>query len=439
MPLKPQNKDNAARTKNGILRRIFNAPYQLCAKLAQHLCLQALESMRVGYLTVETPDGCMHEFGDTESDMRAHLHVLSDMLFIRLATFSALGFAEGYMADEVRVDSLATLLKMFIHNREFVGDMDPLRISEILVTLLHSNIPNTIYNALNNIKAHYDLGNDLFAAFLDPTMTYSCPVWADDDECLMDAQLRKIHTILEKAQIQEGDHVLEIGTGWGTLAMEAVKRCKCKVTSLTLSKEQKLLAEDRIEAAGLSDHITVLLQDYRALGETIKFDKIVTVEMLEAVGPQFLPAFFKVCDRVLAKDGIMVLQVITLPESRYKSYLNSTLINKHIFPGGHCPSITALTTAIQQGSQGNLIINSLQDIGPHYAKALRLWREAFLDSYDRVASQTGTSDIYDGVFKRKWEFYFTYCEAGFATSTLGDVQIRLVREGNQSILKGVPL
>ncbi|TPX30587.1 hypothetical protein SmJEL517_g05870 [Synchytrium microbalum] len=446
MPLKPQLKPEngqllAVPKSTSALTSIFNAPYRMLASLAQSACLGSLTKMHIGYLTVEVQNNQIHEFGDKDSDMRAHVHVLSDSLWIRLATFSALGFAEAFMADEVRVDNLAVLLKLFIINRDVIGDMDPFRISELLVTILHSNIPNTIYNALNNIKAHYDLGNELFASFLDPTMTYSCPIWAKEDETLMDAQLRKIHTVLEKAQIQEGDNVLEIGTGWGALAIEAVKKYKCKVTSLTLSKEQKVLAEQRIKAAGFSDSITVLLQDYRTLAKDQQFDKIVTVEMLEAVGPQFLPTFFETCDQLLKKDGILVLQVITMPESRYDSYLNSVdFIQKYIFPGGHCPSITALTTAIHQGAHGNFVINHLEDIGPHYAKALRLWREKFCQQYDAVVASSGiNSEVYDDEFKRKWEFYFAYCEAGFATSTLGDIQIRLVREGNLSLLKGVPL
>jgi cyclopropane-fatty-acyl-phospholipid synthase len=210
----------------------------------------------------------------------------------------------------------------------------------------------------------------------------------------------------------------------------------CRVTSLTLSKEQKALAEQRIQDAGLSDKITVLLCDYRNLDTTQKFDRIVTVEMLEAVGPEFLPVFFDKCDQLLdPRDGLLVLQVITMPEHRYKNYLKTMdFIQKHIFPGGHCPTVTALVQAIEQGSKGNLILDHMINIGPHYAKALRLWREKFMDSFDSIATDSEMKSVYTQEFKRKWEFYFAYCEAGFASGTLGDVQMRLTRSANKSLL-----
>lgn len=247
--------------------------------------------------------------------------------------------------------------------------------------------------------------------------------------------------MLDKACLSSQDHLLEIGTGWGALAIRAVSRFGCQVTSLTLSKEQKALAEERIAKAGYSDKITVLLCDYRNLNpEQYQFDKIVTVEMLEAVGPEFLPVFFEQCSKLLKPQGILVLQVITMPDSRYDNYLRKTdFIQKYIFPGGHCPSITALTNAVFNGSQGNLIVDHVENIGPHYAKALRLWNEAFLANYEDVVDKTQLHHIYDEVFKRKWEYYFCYCRAGFATRTLGDIQMRLTKINNQTLVKDIPM
>ena len=317
----------------------------------------------------------------------------------------------------------------------------PAGVNIFLNKILFSKIPNSIMNSLSNIQAHYDLGNDMFASFLDPTMTYSCPIWKNESDTLEQAQYHKIDAMLDKACLRETDHLLEIGTGWAALAIRAVERFKCKVTTLTLSKEQKELAEKRIARAGLERYITVLLCDYRNMDPAkFQFDKIVTVEMLEAVGPEYLPVFFKQCNRLLKPQGIIVLQVITMPDSRYREYLSKIdFIQKHIFPGGHCPSVTALVQAIFDGAGGELIVDDLDNIGPHYAKALRLWREAFLLNFDEVAEKTGLKHIYDATFKRKWHFYFSYCEAGFATRTLGDIQMRLTKINNKQLLEGIPL
>ncbi|KAJ3101554.1 hypothetical protein HDU97_001303 [Phlyctochytrium planicorne] len=394
------------------------------------------------------------EYGDKESKLSTTVTVLKEAFWPRLMIYGALGFGEAYMYGEIEVDHLTDLLLIFIRNRDNFVEMNllPSGLNKLINTIIHSPIPNTIYNSLNNIQAHYDLGNEMFSCFLDPTMTYSCPIWKtaagkeDEDEIgdekLEDAQMRKIRSILDMAAIREGDHVLEIGTGWGALAIEAVRRHKCKVTTLTLSKEQKALAEARIEAAGLSSHITVLLQDYRTLDpKQHRFDRIVTVEMLEAVGPEFLPVFFKQADALLDPHrGVLALQVITMPDSRYDAYLRKTdFIQKHIFPGGHCPSMTALVDGIMKGSKGRLVVDHVLNIGPHYAKALRLWRESFSENFDSVAEKTeDMRHVYTQEFKRKWEFYFAYCEAGFASRTLGDVQMRLTRERNLDLLDGIP-
>ncbi|KAJ3291058.1 hypothetical protein HDU79_002726 [Rhizoclosmatium sp. JEL0117] len=437
-----QNQDMYSMLSNALWN-----PFGAVALLAKRECLKVFEKLRTGNVTFIDETGVPYVFGERNdiSDRSVTVRVLKSVFWLRLAVYSALGFGESFMYNEVEVDGLTDLFILFIRNREYLSAMEllPFGLNAVLNSLIHSKIPNTIYNSLVNIQAHYDLGNEMFESFLSPDMTYSCPIWelGNEDESLESAQMRKIHRMLELAKIRKGDHVLEVGTGWGALSIEAVRLYDCTVTTLTLSKEQKALAEARIAKAGYSDRITVLLQDYRLLDpKEHQFDRIVTVEMLEAVGHDFMPVFFEQADRLLKKDGILSLQVITMVEQRYEAYcIEMDFIQKYIFPGGHCPSVTSLIEAVNKGSKGRLFVDELDNIGPHYTKALRLWREAFLANFDRVREETGLHHIYTQEFKRKWEYYFAYCEAGFATRALGDIQVRLVRECNEDLVAGIPL
>lgn len=257
----------------------------------------------------------------------------------------------------------------------------------------------------------------MFAAFLSDDMTYSCPIWkpessADiEEESLEAAQMTKLNRFIDGAQIKPTDHVLEIGTGWGSFAMEAVRKTGCRVTSLTLSIEQKALAEKRIYAAGYSDKIEVLLMDYRALPvPKVPYDKVVSIEMLEAVGREYLETYFSCIHRLLKPDGIAVFQCITMPEGRYEAYAKGgDFIRKYIFPGGHLPSITQLVDNITKGSEGTLIVEKVENIGGHYAKTLRLWREKFMANFEsriRPALMSEHAEMGDNeieVFRKKWE------------------------------------
>lgn len=273
-------------------------------------------------------------------------------------------------------------------------------------------------NSLLNVSAHYDISNEMFAAFLSEDMTYSCPIWSSvssentPSESLEDAQLRKLHRFIDGARIKHTDHVLEVGTGWGSFAIEAVKTTGCRVTSLTLSIEQKALAEERIAAAGLTDKIEVQLLDYRALPTPrVPFDKVVSIEMLEAVGKEFLHTYFAMVHRVLKKNGgIAVFQCITMPEQRYAAYAKGEdFIRKYIFPGGHLPSITQLIDNITSGSEGSLVVEKVENIGGHYAKTLRLWKEKFLQNFDAIIrpalsrEHRNMDDKEVEVFRKKWE------------------------------------
>lgn len=330
---------------------------------------------------------------------------------------------------------------------------------------------NTLANARLNISAHYDISNAMFSAFLSEDMTYSCPIWAEStgakpiEESLESAQKRKLQYFIDQAKIKETDHVLEIGTGWGSFAIEAVKTTGCRVTSLTLSREQKELADDRIAAAGLTDHIEVLLCDYRALPMPNEgpYDKVVSIEMLEAVGREFLEIYFNCVHKLLKPEGgIGVFQCITMPEARYEAYSKGDdFIRKYIFPGGHLPTVSQLVSNVEKGSKGTLVVDAVKNIGGHYAKTLRLWREKFEKNFDNViepsllSEHRGMSRRDVGLFKRKWQvslqaicrlrkltsrqYYFTYCEAGFNTKTIGDVIMTVAREGTSEMLEGIPL
>ena len=350
------------------------------------------------------------------------------------------------MLGEFECPDLTAFFRIFILNRHVLsnGTNWSAAISSSINGLLAPL--NSLANSTLNISAHYDLSNEMFAAFLSPDMTYSCPIWEttvpgkQSSESLYDAQIRKLDHIADQARIKASDHVLEIGTGWGSFAIRAVQRFGCRVTSLTLSKEQKELAEQRIIQAGLSDRITVLLCDYRLhnVNSGAVYDKIVSIEMLEAVGREYLGIYFQCIHKLLKRDGgIAVFQCITIPEVRYESYSRSNdFIRKYIFPGGHLPSVTQLIDSITKGSEGLLVVDAVSNIGPHYARTLRLWKEAFLNNFDAFKAELKGDPA---VFKRKWEYYFTYCEAAFNTKTLGDHIITVSREGALEQLEGVPL
>jgi cyclopropane-fatty-acyl-phospholipid synthase len=403
------------------------------------------------------------------SAAHTELRVLNDMFWVRLLLFADMGFAESYMLGEVACPDITAFFKLFIQNRAYLsnGSTFTSDLAGKVAGLIRST--NTLTNARLNISAHYDISNEMFAAFLSPDMTYSSAIWlpkTDPDsakETLEQAQYRKLQRFIDNANIKSTDNVLEIGTGWGSFAILAAQKTGCRVTSLTLSVEQKELAEERIRAAGLQDKITVLLCDYRSLpvpAEADKYDKAVSIEMLEAVGAEYLETYFRCIDNLLKSEGgVAVFQCITMPESRYAAYSKSDdFIRRYIFPGGHLPTATQLLDAVRAGStskasngQPRLIPESIENIGPHYAKTLRLWRQNFMQSFnakirpallaehktDRKGKGMSEEDV--DLFRRKWEYYFSYCEAGFATKTLGDIILTVGREGAVGMMENVPL
>lgn len=455
--------------------------WQSLLYLSRNAILALLKNVQIGSLQITDSDGSLTICGsprraeqDGEKTVytipHAELRVLNDLFWVRLLLFADMGFAESYMLGEVACPDITAFFKLFIVNRAYLSNGSTITstISGKVAGLVRKT--NTLANARLNISAHYDISNDMFAAFLSPDLTYSCPIWLpksdpySTQETLEQAQYRKLGRFITNARIKSTDHVLEIGTGWGSFAILAVEKTGCRVTSLTLSEEQKRLAETRIREAGFQDHIKVRLCDYRSLPTTMKYDKIVSIEMLEAVGAEYLETYFRAIDALLKPDaGIAVFQCITMPESRYEAYSASDdFIRRYIFPGGHLPTVTQLLTAVRSGSSSKLhpprlIPESVENIGPHYAKTLRLWRQSFMQNFssrirpallaehdgseDGGARKSGKGMSEEDVelFRRKWEYYFAYCEAGFATKTLGDVILTVGREGAVGMMEDVPL
>ncbi|KAI9851844.1 MAG: hypothetical protein M1838_002560 [Thelocarpon superellum] len=429
--------------------------------LSRNAVCTLLSRIELGQLRIVDTDGSALRFGETSHGAKSptvELTVRREAFWVRLCLFTDMGFAEAFMLGDVDCPDLEAFFELFILNRPHLNNGT--NFTSSLTSALSAGInrvarnTNTLSNALLNVSAHYDISNEMFAAFLSDDMTYSCPIWAPKSspqsltETLEQAQKTKLQRFIRNAKIKGTDHVLEIGTGWGSFAIEAVRSTGCTVTSLTLSVEQKELAEKRIAAAGYTDWITVLLCDYRALPiPELLYDKVVSIEMLEAVGREFLVTYFECVNRLLKPDGgIAVFQCITMPECRYENYSRSEdFIRKYIFPGGHLPSVSQLVRSIDEGSKGTLIVDQVENISGHYSKTLRLWKQKFLQNFDariKPALLDEHDDMTDEaaeLFKRKWEYYFTYSEAGFATKTLGDVIITVGREGAMEMLEDINL
>ncbi|MDI1486264.1 MAG: hypothetical protein OHK93_005490 [Ramalina farinacea] len=404
-------------------------------QISRSTVLGLLQRIQQGQLRVTDCDGSVTLCGAIlDGAPKTELKVLKEAFWVRVLLFADM---------------------LFILNRAELSNATTLTSSLASTITGLARRTNTLANARLNISAHYDISNSMFAAFLSEDMTYSCPIWAPTSspksvgESLEEAQERKLQYFIEHAKIKRTDHVLEIGTGWGSFAIAAVRRTGCRVTSLTLSREQKELADERIAEAGFTENVEVLLCDYRALPMPNEgpYDKVVSIEMLEAVGREYLEIYFNCIHKLLKpQGGIGVFQCITMPEARYEAYSKGEdFIRKYIFPGGHLPTITQLVGSIERGSAGALVVDEVYNIGGHYAKTLRLWKEKFEMNFDckirpaLLSEHEGMTGRDVDLFRRKWEYYFTYCEAGFNTKTLGDVILTVGREGAMEMLEGIPL
>jgi cyclopropane-fatty-acyl-phospholipid synthase len=373
---------------------------------------------------VSYPDGRVLGAGPPASPEFAFVRPAA--FFARLGRDAKIGFGEAYMAGDWRAGSGTDLADLLTPFASRLTTLIPPALQRLRV-LVDRRVPhdheNTPDGARTNIAAHYDLSNDLFAAFLDPTMTYSC-AWFDNSEPiaaatrLEEAQLRKIDGILDLAGVQAGTRMLEIGTGWGSLAIRAAQR-GARVTTITLSHEQMRLARERVEAAGLSGFVEVRVQDYREVEG--QYDAIVSVEMIEAVGEAYWPTYFAALDRLLAPGGRAAIQAITMDHQRFLATRRSfSWIQKYIFPGGIIPSLQAVDDAL--AAHTTLRVTRQRELRPHYARTLRLWRERFLGQWPHIHAQG-----FDETFRRMWEFYLAYSEAGFRSGYLGVSQLQLTR------------
>ncbi|MBC7982719.1 MAG: class I SAM-dependent methyltransferase [Candidatus Obscuribacterales bacterium] len=396
--------------------------------VAERALRARLAGLRLGRITIV--DGTQPEshFGhcNDQCNLNVTLRVHDARFWSEVAFGGSIGAGEAYMQGFWSVSDLTTLVRILLLNRNVLDGMETglARLTGPIQKSLHWLNRNTRTGSKRNIAAHYDLGNDFFQLFLDRTMMYSSAIFEHVDMTLEQAQLVRLERVCRRLQLTANDHLLEIGTGWGGMAIYAARHFGCRVTTTTISARQQELARQRISQAGLSDRITVLLKDYRDLeGE---YDKLVSIEMIEAVGDAFYGEYFAKCSRLLKDNGCMLLQAITIVDQRYDQARRAVdFIQRHIFPGSTIPSVTAMLQSITAAS--NMKLNHLEDIGPHYATTLRHWRERFFANIERVRALG-----YSESFIRMWEFYLCYCEGAFIERATGDVQMLLVKPGYRS-------
>ncbi|HRE83646.1 MAG TPA: cyclopropane-fatty-acyl-phospholipid synthase family protein [Opitutaceae bacterium] len=408
--------------------------------LAQRLVLASLRPLDQGRLDLRLPDGTSYQFGGTQALQgsprlgdRALIEVQRAEFFRKCLLQGDIGFAESYMDGDWDTPDLTAVIAWFILNREkaptfaqssSAGLTNLFRAANRVRHLLR---PNSRRTAPRNIREHYDLSNEFFQLWLDPSMMYSGARWDRQDATLEEAQLAKNNALCRKLELSPTDHVLEIGTGWGGWSLHAAMHYGCRVTTLTLSPSQAEFARRRIAEAGLSHRVTVRLQDYRDLPADERYDKLVAIEMLEAVGHRYLPEWCRVVSQALKPGGLLALQYITCPDSRYHALRKGVdFIQKHIFPGSLLLSANRLNHLLAE--KGGFVLHGLDDIGADYARTLHLWRDRFSRQTAAVRA-LGFSDR----FLRLWTYYLAYCEAAFATRHISLVQTVHTRPNNLNL------
>jgi cyclopropane-fatty-acyl-phospholipid synthase len=373
---------------------------------------------KISYGQLVVTEGTTHSFfpsklNDAEITGKILIHDAS--VYRDFVKGGSIGVAEAFIDGKWSSPNLTQVIRIFAKAQQQTDKLEAKKswLNNFKNLISHWQNKNTQSGAKRNILAHYDLGNELYTRFLDPQMMYSSAIYPNENATLADGQLHKLATICQRLSLNSNDHLLEIGTGWGGLAIYAAQHYGCNVTTTTISDAQYDYAKKRIQQLGLSNKITLLKKDYREL--TGHFDKVVSIEMIEAVGFEFLPSFFKQCNDRLKPGGKLLIQSITIADQRFDYYKNNVdFIQRYIFPGGFLPSVNVLTAHITQHSE--LVIESLDDIGLDYARTLDDWRKNFLASWSELASKG-----YDETFKRLWLYYFAYCEGAFlerSTSTI---------------------
>lgn len=390
--------------------------------------LKCLSHMPEGQLTIKERGDTVGEFGDASSELRAVVDIQELVAYQRLLLGGSIAAGETYMEKQWETDDLTAVIRIFARNLPTLDYWEN-KFKWLTMPVMkwqHFLNRNTKKQAKKNIEAHYDLGNKLYTRFLDQTMMYSSAIYPDPNASLGDAQHHKLKTICDKLMLTSDDHLLEIGTGWGGLAVYAAKYYGCKVTTTTISEEQFAYASEWVAKESLEDKVTLLKQDYRTLQG--QYTKLVSIEMIEAVGRKYLGNFFQKCSSLLRPDGLMLLQSITIDDRRFESYANSVdFIQKYIFPGGFLPSQYELNAHMKDHS--DFMIRDLHDIGLDYAKTLHDWYVAFT-----AAKEALLKDGYDERFVRMWTYYLKYCEGGFLERTISTVQLVLSKPAHRELL-----
>jgi cyclopropane-fatty-acyl-phospholipid synthase len=405
---------------------MFEENLGLLDHAARKMVHNQLSKIQVGEIIVRE-NHTEYYFGSVTDDfpVRVTIDVIHPSIYRDVAFGGSSGSGEAYMKGSWVCSDLLGLVRIFLRNRDVLDTMDYgfTRLKAPIHKLIHLFSRNTRAGSRKNISAHYDIGNDLFRLFLDDTMMYSSAYFETADTTLEQAAVAKLDLVCRKLELNTCDHLLEIGTGWGGLAVHAARHYGCRVTTTTISEEQFVLATRKVAEAGLDHLVTVIRQDYRDLSG--HYDKLVSIEMIEAIGHQYMDTYFRKCCSLLRPDGMMLIQAITIKDQLYRSALNDVdFIKKFIFPGGFLPSVTAMIEAICRTTDMKLF--HLQDIGPHYARTLREWRQRFFNRLDEIR-ELGYSDE----FIRLWEYYFCYCEGGFLERDIGTVQMVLTRPDNR--------
>ena len=402
--------------------------YGALDRLLRSQLLARLDALDHGVLVVSDALG-EHRFGAPGEGALPTVHLwIDDPAFYRaVAAQGSVGAGESWIEGQWRCDDLVGLVRLLVRNRALLDGMEGglARLGGWALRSWHALRRNTREGSRRNIAAHYDLGNDFFALFLSPDLMYSSALFSDESEPLESASRRKLDRICQQLRLSPGDRVVEIGTGWGGFAVHAATHYGCHVTTTTISAEQHALAAERVQAAGLQDRVTLLMQDYRDLQG--QFDKLVSIEMIEAIGAEYLDTYMATLQRLLKPDGVALLQAITIEDHRYEQARRSVdYIKRYVFPGSFIPSINAIMAAKTRSSDLQLIAQ--QDFGHSYALTLRAWRQRFLAQLPAVQAQG-----FDARFCRLWEFYLAYCEGGFLERSIGVSHLLLARPGHRPI------
>jgi cyclopropane-fatty-acyl-phospholipid synthase len=391
--------------------------------------------IKLGTLEVVYKDGNIKLYGEKNVAEKITLEIYNNRFFSRTLLYGDIGFCESFIDKDFETSNLTKLLELALLNAQYLGTTSEneknklINLMPIFNKIKHSLRKNSKTNSRKNISAHYDLSNEFYKLMLDETMMYSSAVFSHKNQDLYEAQKNKLEKLSSKLNLKKGSKVLEIGSGWGAMALHLANDKGCDVTTVTLSVEQKKLCENRFKEHNVEDKIDILLKDYRDLNG--KFDAIIAVEMFEAVGREYFHIFFKKCQELLKPNGVLVLQVITMPDQRYKAYSKGTdFIQKYIFPGGHLPSISKILEVTSKHTRLNL--NHLEEFTEDYAKTLNIWHENFEKKLEEV-KKLG----FDEYFIRMWKMYLNYCEAAFLTRNINLHQLVFTRDQNIDLNRGL--